>query len=79
GRFSWEQNPNGILRHDGSPRRAYYEIRQASQELAGFSSELATTRVEAPVAIVHSYDQIWAFESQKQYSNFNYRKHITSY
>jgi beta-galactosidase len=50
-----------------------------SREIAGFSSELAATKVEAPVAIIHSYDQIWAFESQKQYSNFNYRNHITSY
>lgn len=79
GRFSWEQNPNGILRHDGTPRRAYDEIKQASRELSGFEAELASTRVEAPVAILHSYDQIWAFESQKQYSNFNYRAHITAY
>ncbi|CAM3826223.1 beta-galactosidase [Cohnella lubricantis] len=79
GRFSWEQNPNGILRHDGTPRRAYDEIKQVTRELAGFSSDLAGTRVESPVAILHSYDQIWAFESQKQYSNFNYRKHITAY
>src|SRR5690606_36440250 len=27
-RFSWEQNPNGIFRHDGTPRRAYYELKQ---------------------------------------------------
>jgi len=79
GRFSWEQNPNGILRHDGTPRRVYDEIKQATMELSGFSSELASTQVEAPVAILHSYDQIWAFESQKQYSNFDYRAHITSY
>jgi beta-galactosidase len=79
GRFSWEQNPNGILRHDGSPRRAYDEIKQVTHELAEFSTDLAATQVEAPVAIIHSYDQIWAFESQKQYSNFNYRGHITSY
>jgi beta-galactosidase len=79
GRFSWEQNPNGILRHDGTPRRAYDEIKQVTRELAEFSSELAATKVEAPVAIIHSYDQIWAFESQRQYPNFNYRGHITSY
>lgn len=79
GRFSWEQNPNGILRHDGTPRRVYDEIKQVSRELADVSAELAAAEVEAPVAILHSYDQIWAFESQKQYSNFNYRNHITSY
>ncbi|TLS49520.1 beta-galactosidase [Paenibacillus antri] len=79
GRFSWEQNPNGILRHDGTPRRAYEEIRRTTREFAAVGAELAATEVEAPVALLHSFDQIWAFEAQKQYPNFSYRGHLTSY
>ncbi|WP_040205222.1 beta-galactosidase [Neobacillus jeddahensis] len=78
-RFSWEQNPNGILRHDGSPRRAYYELQQMNQELKGFGEELAGTTVDAPVGIIHSYDHIWAFDAHVQYKNFEYREHIKSY
>ena len=78
-RYSWEQNPNGILRHDGSPRRAYYELQQMNIELKEFSDELVSTKVDAPVGILHSYDHIWAFEAHKQYKNFEYREHIKSY
>lgn len=78
-RFSWEQNPNGVLRHDGTPRRSYYEIQQLTNELSNFGHQLAETTVEAPVAILHSYDHIWAYEAHKQYTNFDYRQHIKSY
>ncbi|MBD2870938.1 beta-galactosidase [Paenibacillus arenilitoris] len=78
-RFSWEQNPNGIFRHDGTPRRAYYEMKQMIAELGGFGGELVDASVEAPVAIIHSYDQIWGYEAHKQYTNFDYRRHIMDY
>ncbi len=77
--YSWEQNPNGILRHDGSPRRAFDEIKQLTNELQDFSEALAETKIQSPVAIIHSYDHIWSFEAHTQYKNFDYRKHIVSY
>ncbi|MGP4041103.1 beta-galactosidase [Gracilibacillus sp. D59] len=77
--YSWEQNPNGILRHDGSPRRAFDEIKQLTNELEDFSTSIANTKVKAPVAILHSYDHIWSFEAHTQYRSFDYRKHIVSY
>ena len=78
-RYNYEQNPNGILRHDGSPRRVYYEVQRLTRELAGFGDRLIGTKVEAPVAILHSFDIYWAFESHKQYKNFDYRRHIMDY
>ena len=78
-RFSYEQNPNGLLRHDGSPRRAYYEVKQLTKELAAFGEDLLGTEVEAPVGIIHSMDVLWAFNAHKQYPSFEYRKHIKSY
>lgn len=79
GRYNVEQNPNGILRHDGTPRRAYYEIKKLTGELGDFGEALAGTRVEAPVAIIYSYDQIWALESNRQYKSFDYVPNIMPY
>nr|WP_144927355.1 beta-galactosidase [Paenibacillus bovis] len=78
-RYSNEQNPNGLLRHDGSPRRPYYEVQQMTKELAKFGDELATTTVEAPIAIFYDFDQMWAFDAHKQYRNFDHRGHILTY
>ncbi len=66
-RWSGEQNPNGLLRHDGTPRRAYYEAQQVTTEIAAFREDLANTKVEAPVAIIYSFNQMWGFDSHVQY------------
>lgn len=73
-RWGQEQNPNGILRHDGSKRRAYFEIQQMNQELAPIIEKLGRTKVETPVAIIHSYDDIWSAQAKKQYKNFDCHK-----
>lgn len=73
-RWGQEQNPNGILRHDGTPRRAYYEISQICRELAPISGPLAATRVRAEVAILQNYSDIWAEEAKKQYTNIGHEK-----
>jgi beta-galactosidase len=78
-KYSGEQNPNGLLRHDGTPRRPYYEVKQLTNELEKFGKELMTTTVEAPVALIYSYDQMWAFEAHVQYKNFDHREHLLTY
>ncbi|WP_188454908.1 beta-galactosidase [Virgibacillus oceani] len=78
-KYSGEQNPNGLLRHDGTPRRPYYEVQQVTNELEKFGSELISTTVEAPVALIYSYDQMWAFEAHVQYKNFDHREHLLTY
>lgn len=70
-RWGQEQNPNGILRHDGTKRRAYYEIKQISKELSPICERLGKTKVQADVAIVHNYDDIWSAQAKKQYRNFD--------
>ena len=78
-RWGQEQNPNGIMRHDGSPRRAFYEIQQLCRELAPISAELAGTQVHAEVAILQSYSDIWAHEAKRQYTNISYEKVVMEY
>jgi len=73
-RWGQEQNPNGILRHDGSKRRAYFEIQQMNKELAPISEKLGKTNVQTEVALIHSYDEIWSAMAKKQYSNFDCHK-----
>ena len=78
-RFNVEQNPNGILRHDGNPRRAYQEIQQVSQELARVGDRLGRTRVAAPVAVIWSYDQVWAQKAHLQYPALQYLREVGAY
>ncbi|WP_261130859.1 beta-galactosidase [Bacillus sp. Marseille-Q3570] len=78
-RYSGEQNPNGLLRHDGSPRRAYYEVQQVTDELKKFGEDLIKTTVQAPIAIIYCYDQMWAYDTHVQYKNFDYRDHLLDY
>lgn len=73
-RWGQEQNPNGIMRHDGSPRRAFYEIQQLCRELEPISENLAKTQVLAEVAILQNYSDIWAHEAKRQYTNISYEK-----
>jgi beta-galactosidase len=70
-RWGQEQSPNGILRHDGSKRRAYYEIQQLSKELAPISKKLGQTKIISRVAIMRNYDDVWAMQTKKQYANFD--------
>ncbi|MCL2477857.1 MAG: beta-galactosidase [Treponema sp.] len=73
-RWGKEQNPNGILRHDGSKRRAYYEIQQLTRELAPIREKLGKTKTTASVAIIHNYDDIWASQAHNQYKYFDTEK-----
>jgi beta-galactosidase len=73
-RWGQEQNPNGILRHDGSKRRAYFEIKQMNKELDPIREKLGKTKVNTPVALIHSYDEIWSGMAKKQYTNFDCHK-----
>lgn len=78
-RWGQEQNPNGILRHDGTPRRAFYEIKQICRELDPISESVSKTKVRAEVAILQNYSDIWAHEAKKQYTNIDHEKVTMEY
>jgi beta-galactosidase len=79
GRYGSEQHPQGLLRHDGSKRRAYAEVKMLSDEMKIIGKDLCGSEVKADVAMLWSYDQIWAFETHVQNSNFSYLKHFSEY
>jgi beta-galactosidase len=47
--------------------------------LSGFGSRLAATQVEASIAILWSYDQIWAQKARLQYPALRYDAEVAAY
>ncbi|MFC7095761.1 beta-galactosidase [Halobaculum marinum] len=63
-----EQYHAGLLRHDGTPDRGFEDAREAAAELA----ELDLAGVDAPVALLFSYDDLWALSEQPHSPEFDY-------
>lgn len=78
GPYGREQNPNGILNHEGKPRRAYYEAKQVVEELEKLP-DLVGSPVVSPVAVVFQYDQEWGFDAQHNYPRFGYTNVVKEY
>jgi beta-galactosidase len=74
-----EQYWGNVLHPDGTPRPHYAEIRQIGQELARIAPELEGTTPTPQVAILHSYEDRWAINFQRQHADFNPVAHLTSY
>lgn len=61
-----EQYHAGLRKRDGSPDRGYHDAAQAADELF----ELAT--VDAPIALLHDYENVWALSEQPHAPDFDY-------
>jgi beta-galactosidase len=72
-----EQYHGSILGPDGLPNPIYPEIQQIGAEFDRVGSALAGTTIQAPVAILQSYDSHWAIDFQKHSQNFDYVTQIT--
>jgi beta-galactosidase len=68
--FAQEQFHAGLNRPDGSPDRGLEEVAQLGRELAALPDIKAAA--QADIAIVFSYDSLWALEVQPQGKNFSY-------
>ncbi len=79
GCYGPEQHPQGLLRHDGSPRRAYHEVGDLSKKIAPYTRALSKTKVFARVALLFSYDSTWALGDHVQNSRFSYMKLLRQY
>jgi beta-galactosidase len=71
GRFGQEQHHMGVLRHDGSPTRLYYEAGQVVQELKRLP---AFTRRPAQVALLFDYADWWTIQIDPHQQDFSYLK-----
>ncbi len=69
--FAQEQYHSGLLRHDGQPAIGYQELlkMQGERELM---SQISAARLEAQVALLLSYDDLWSLELQPHSDGFSY-------
>lgn len=71
-----EQYWHGLLDQHGRPGRRYDEIRQMGAEIVSVGERLLGTEVAAQVAMLHSFDSRFAFQSQANNPGFRYETHF---
>lgn len=70
-RFAHEQYHSGLLNHDGSPAQGFLDLRAFGAQHAVMQS-LRDTRVENQVALLISYEDLWALELEPHNPDFLY-------
>jgi len=78
-RFGQEEFWQGILDHDGIPRRRYEEIKKIGEELNKLAPYLEATQPMAKVGMFYSFDNRWAFDVQPHTKALDYMGHLESY
>jgi len=78
-RSGTEQFWQGILNHDAVPGRRYREVAQVGREFRQVGPELDGTAPRNDVAILYSYDQIWALQIQPQVPGFSFALWLQRY
>jgi beta-galactosidase len=76
--YAQEQYHSGLLRHDGEPAQGLRDIQAMYGEQAVMAAILGTS-VPAEVALLHSYDDLWAIELQPHNRDFGYLRHLFNY
>jgi beta-galactosidase len=64
-----EQYHAGLRRQDGAADRGYHDAVTASEEFDAIGD---TGHVDAPVAVLHDYESLWALSEQPHASEFDY-------
>lgn len=79
----WQSTPTGpcqldqgIVDHDGKPRRRYREVRKAAAEFLKLSSSLENTAPRVLIALIRDYDTIWSLERLPTAPQFSYQEHF---
>ncbi|MGI6565767.1 MAG: beta-galactosidase [Limnochordia bacterium] len=78
-RFGTEQFWHGVINHDGLPRRRYQEVQQTGSELKKLAPLLEGTVVKNEVAVLYSYDELWALEIQPNNPRLKYTEVVSEY
>jgi beta-galactosidase len=78
-RFGTEQFWHGVINYDGLPRRRYQEVQQTGTELKKLAPLLEDTVVKNEVAILYSYDELWALDIQRNNPRLDYTEIVQEY
>ncbi len=76
--YAQEQYHSGLLRHDGQPASGLRDVQAMSHEQQVMAA-IQGTRVLAEVALLHSYDDLWAIGLQPHNRDFGYLRHLFTY
>ncbi|WP_222912923.1 beta-galactosidase [Natrinema sp. SYSU A 869] len=68
-----EQYHAGLRKQDGSPDRGYHDATRAAEELFDVDD------VDAPVALLHDYENAWALSKQSHAPDFDYWQLLQSF
>ncbi len=71
--FGQEQYWHGVLEHHGQKGRLYEEMKATKEGLDVLAPLLENSRVEAQVAMLHSYDQRWATALKPAVTHYEYQ------
>lgn len=66
-----EQYHAGMLKHDGTPDRCWFESKLVMEDLVQYPR---LTRKQAPIAIIFDYDDLWTLEIDPHNRDFSYYK-----
>ncbi|MFB6119915.1 MAG: beta-galactosidase [Halobacteriaceae archaeon] len=70
-----EQYHAGLRKQDGTPDRGYHDAAETSADL----DALALDPVEADVAILHDFENMWALGPDRHSPDFSYWAHLKAY
>jgi beta-galactosidase len=74
-RFAFEQHHSGLLHHDTTPAIGYQELLAMRDERATMA-EISKYPVQAEVALLLDYDDLWAIQIQPHREEFSYYRHL---
>lgn len=74
-----EQFWHGILDHDGQPKRRYSEIRATARELMSLPKWLGEARIKAPIGLLYSYPDLWAWQIQPHNRQLDFERRVVSW
>ena len=77
-----EQYHSGLLKQDGSPDAGYHDAAAAAadlDELSSVATDVADSGIDASVALLHGYDNLWALEIEPISPDFDYWRHVETY
>ena len=77
-RFAQEQYHSGLLYQDGSPATGYTDLVEMRPEL-DLMAQVAAEPIGAQVALLLSYQDLWALEIQPHGRDFEYLRHLFVY
>jgi beta-galactosidase len=76
--YAQEQYHSGLLHHDGRPAAGYFAVQKLAQEKS-LLDELASQEKKAQVALLVSFDDLWALEIQPHRTGFDYLQLVFRY